>query len=143
MILPDVNLLLYAYNRDASQHEGAASWLKSALTRPEPVALTWTTILGFLRVSTSPRVFPNPMTASEAITAITEWLQRPTVALLQTEERHWEILQRMILRGNVSGSLITDAHLAALAIEHGATLCTTDRDFARFPGLRWQNPLEA
>jgi uncharacterized protein len=143
VILPDVNLLLYVHNRDAAQHEAAVRWLKSALAGPEPVALTWTTILGFLRMSTNPKVFPNPMTTSEAITAITEWQRHPAVALLQIGERHWEILQRMIVSGNVSGPLITDAHLAALAIEHGATLCTTDHDFARFPGLRWQNPLQA
>jgi uncharacterized protein len=142
VILPDVNLLLYAYNRDADQHEAAARWLESTLAGPEPFALTWTTILGFLRMSTNPRMFPNPMTAGEAISVVNGWLQHPAVALLEIGERHWEILQRMIVLGNVSGPLITDAHLAALAVEHGVTLCTTDRDFARFPGLRWQNPLE-
>jgi len=143
VILPDVNLLLYVHNRSAQQHEAAGRWLKAALAGPEPVALTWTTILGFLRMSTNPKVYPNPMTVGEAIAAVNEWLAHPAVALLHMGERHWDILARLIVTGNVSGPTITDAHLAALAIEHGATLCTTDRDFARFPGLRWQNPLQS
>jgi len=143
VILPDVNLLLYVHNRSAQQHEAAARWLTAALAGPEPVALTWTTILGFLRMSTNPKVYPNPMTVGEAIAAVNEWLAHPAVALLHMGERHWDILARLIVTGNVSGPTITDAHLAALAIEHGATLCTTDRDFARFPGLRWQNPLQS
>ena len=143
MILPDINLLLYVHNRSAEQHEAAGRWLETALPGPEPVALTWTTILGFLRIGTNPKVYPNPMTVAEGIAAINEWLAHPAVALLHMGERHWEILTGLIVRGSVSGPGITDAHLAALAIEHGATLCTTDRDFARFPGLRWQNPLEA
>jgi len=143
VILPDVNLLLYVHNRSAQQHEAAARWLTAALAGPEPVALTWTTILGFLRMSTNPKVYPNPMTVGEAIAAVNEWLAHPAVALLHMGERHWDILARLIVTGNVSGPTITDAHLAALAIEHGATLCTTDRDFARFPGLHWQNPLQS
>jgi len=142
VILPDVNLLLYVHNRSAEQHEAASRWLETALVGPERVALTWTTILGFLRIGTNPKVYPNPMTAAEAIAAVNEWLANPAVALLHMGERHWEILTGLIVRGSVSGPGITDAHLAALAIEHGAMLCTTDRDFARFPGLRWQNPLE-
>ena len=93
-------------------------------------------------MSTNPKVYPNPMTVGEAIAAVNEWLAHPAVALLHMGERHWDILTRLIVSGNVSGPTITDAHLAALAIEHGATLCTTDHDFARFPGLRWQNPLQ-
>jgi len=143
VILPDVNLLLYVHNRSAQQHEAAGRWLKAALAGPEPVALTWTTILGFLRMSTNPKVYPNPMTVGESIAAVNEWLAHPAVALLHMGERHWDILTRLIVSGNVSGPTITDAHLAALAIEHGATLCTTDHDFARFPGLRWQNPLRS
>ena len=142
MILPDVNLLLYVHNRSAQQHEAAVRWLTAVLAGPEPVALTWTTILGFLRMSTNPKVYPNPMTVGEAIAAVNEWLSHPAVALLHMGERHWDILTRLMVNGNVSGSGVTDAHLAALAIEHGATLCTTDCDFARFPGLRWQNPLQ-
>lgn len=143
MILPDVNLLLYVHNRSAQQHDAAVRWLRAVLAAPEPLALTWTTILGFLRMSTNPKVYPNPMTVGEAIAAVNELLAHPAVALVHMGERHWDILTRLIVSGSVSGPAITDAHLAALAIEHGATLCTTDRDFARFLGLRWQNPLQA
>ena len=142
MILPDVNLLLYAYNGDAEQHEAAVGWLESVLAGSEPIGLTWTTILGFLRMGTHPRMFPNPMTVEEATSVVNGWLQHPAVVVLASGDRHWEILQQMIVTGKVSGPLITDAHLAATAVEHGAVLFTTDRDFARFPGLRWQNPLE-
>jgi toxin-antitoxin system PIN domain toxin len=143
VILPDVNLLLYVHNRSAQQHDAAVRWLRAVLAGPEPLALTWTAILGFLRMSTNPKVYPNPMTVGEAIAAVNELLTHPAVALVHMGERHWDILTRLIVSGSVSGPAITDAHLAALAIEHGATLCTTDRDFARFLGLRWQNPLQA
>lgn len=143
MILPDVNLLLYSHNRSAEQHQATNVWFTAALTGPEPVALSWTTILGFLRVGTNARAYPNPMTVKEAIAAVNAWLAHPAMVLLHPGERHWEILSEMIIRGDVEGPSITDAHLAALAVEHGATLCTTDRDFARFPRLRWRNPLQA
>ena len=141
MILPDVNLLLYVHNRSAAQHEAAGRWLEAALAGPEPVALTWTTILGFLRIATNPKVYPNPMTVAEGIAAVNEWLVHPAVALLHMGERHWEILTGLIVRGSVSGPGITDAHLAALAIEHGLEVCSNDSDFARFSEVRWINPV--
>ena len=143
MILPDVNLLLYVHNQVATQHEAADRWFTEVFSGAEPIAFTWTTILGFLRVATNAKAYPNPMTVGEAVATLSDWLAHPAVVFLNAGERHWSILTGLIVAGDVRGPRITDAHLAALAIEHGATLCTTDRDFARFPGLKWRNPLEA
>lgn len=141
MILIDANLLLYAHNTEALQYEAARQWLTAALSRPEPIRLAWTSMLAFLRLSTDIRVFPQPKSMTEASAIVEEWLARPNIDILQPTERHWPILQDLLLVGQVRGPLVSDAHLAALAIEHGATLYTTDRDFARFPGLKWTNPI--
>lgn len=141
MILVDANLLLYAYHPRAEQHERARAWLEKALSGPEPVGLSWLTILAFLRLSTSPRVFERPLSAPEAEKIVSSWLAEPTVMVVGPGERHWEILRTLLLDAQVTGPLVSDAALAALALEHGATLKTTDRDFARFPGLRWENPI--
>ena len=108
-----------------------------------PVAFAWVTLLAFLRLSTSSRPLRQPYTIAEASAIVDELISRPNVYLLRPSDRHWGILQKLLLQGQASGNLVMDAHLAALAIEHGALLCTTDRDFARFPGLRWENPLSA
>ncbi|MBI4264558.1 MAG: type II toxin-antitoxin system VapC family toxin [Acidobacteria bacterium] len=141
MILPDANLLLYAYHPRAPQHEGSKNWLEAALSGSELVRLTWPTVWAFLRISTSPKVFEQPLSIAEATAAVSSWLERPTVDLLDPGERHWDILRRLVQEAQCTGPLVTDAALAALAIEHGATLYTTDRDFSRFPGLSWTNPL--
>ena len=143
MILPDANLLLYAYHPRADQHEASRAWLEGVLSGPELVAFPWLVIWAFLRISTNPRVFERPLSAAEAARAVSFWLGRPNVELLEPSRRHWEILGRLLDEGQVIGPLVTDAALAALAIEHGATLCTTDRDFSRFPGLQWENPIAA
>lgn len=101
----------------------------------------WLTLGAFLRIATSPRVFERPLAAAEAVAAVSSWLDRPNCGILEPGERHWEIVQRLIDEGQASGALVMDAALAALAIEHGATLCTVDRDFARFRGLSWRDPL--
>jgi uncharacterized protein len=141
MILPDTNLLVYAYNEGASQHRAARSWLEGLLSGPEPIALTWPTLGGFLRISTNRRIAKEPASIQEAIAVVDGWLRQPIIRILRPGERHWPILQRMLLAVNVGGNLVTDAHLAALAVEHDCELCSTDTDFARFPGLRWRNPL--
>jgi len=141
VILADANLLLYAYDSDSPFHKAARDWLERALSR-EPVAFAWLVLLAFLRLSTSTRPLRQPYTIAEASTVIDEWLERPNVHLLQPGDRHWAILRSLVSEGQATGNLVMDAHLAALAIEHGALLCTTDRDFSRFPGLRWENPLE-
>ncbi len=142
MILVDVNLLIYAHYVNSQFHDPTRSWFEKVLQGSEPIALGWASILGFLRITTSPRALASPLLLSEAIAVIEDLIQRPQVLVLSPSERHWSILQRMLTEGQAGGNLASDAHLAALAIEHGALLCTTDRDFSRFPGLRWENPLE-
>ncbi len=142
MILVDANLLLYAYNPSFDRHHIARTWLEEILGKPDPVRLAWTGILAFVRVATNPRAFEYPLSLEEAMSIVSSWLARPMVAILEPGERHWEILRDLLVRTQTRGPVITDAHLAALAVEHGATLCSTDRDFARFPGLRLLNPLE-
>jgi hypothetical protein len=143
VILVDANLALYAYNEDSVEHASARAWLEGTLSGDQQVGLPWHTLLAFLRITTNPRLFPRYFSIEESCAIVDEWLQMPQVAILQPGERHWSILQRMLTVGQAAGNLASDAHLAALAIEHGALLCTTDRDFARFPGLRWENPLQA
>jgi toxin-antitoxin system PIN domain toxin len=101
----------------------------------------WVTIWAFLRIATSPRVFEHPLSMAEARAAVASWLAQPNAGTLEPGERHGELLERLTGEGQVTGPLVMDAALAAIAVEHGATLCTADRDFARFPGLRWRNPL--
>ena len=137
----DLNLLLYAVNRDSASHERAKEWLEGVLSGEEPVALAWTVLLGFLRLATSPRVFPRPLEADQALELIDGWLALPHVAPLVPGDEHWRILRDLIATSGTAGNLTTDAHLAALAIEHGAELCSSDGDFARFRALRWVNPI--
>ena len=142
MILIDANLLLYAYDAASSHHDGARAWLERTLSAPAPVGLSWIVVLAFLRIATDARISASALTVGEASAAVSSWLARPNVALLEPTERHWAVLARLLDAGQARGPLVMDAHLAALAIEHGATLCTTDRDFTRFPGLSVRNPLE-
>lgn len=141
MILVDANLLLYAHNSSTEQHEKARVWLEEVFSGHEPVGLSWPTILAFLRITTNPRL-PHPLSRAEAMQIVSEWLERPQAVLVGPGENHWEILQHLLSAGKATGSLVMDAHLATIAIEHGATLYTTDRDFARFPKLRFRNPIE-
>jgi hypothetical protein len=139
----DLNILLYALNRDADRHQQAKAWLERALSAEEPVALPWAVLLGFLRVATSGRVFRRPLTPTQALTVVDGWLAQPSVVALNPGEEHWPVLRQLLAESGTAGNLTTDAHLAALAIENGAELCSTDADFARFPQLRWTNPLAA
>ncbi len=141
LILVDASLLLYAYNTSAPEHARARDWWSRALDSSAPVGLAWVTVLAFLRLTTSPRVFPRPLAGAHASRQVDLWLERPQARLVSPGERHWPILRTLLAEAQSYGPLTTDAHLAALAIEHGATLCSTDRDFSRFPGLRWENPL--
>ena len=141
MILVDANLLMYAYHTRAEQHRASRAWLESALSGTELVRFSWLTLWAFLRISTNRRVFERPLSASEAAVVVSSWLAVPMAGILEPGERHWEVLQGLMTQGQTSGPLIMDAALAALAIEHGATLHTTDRDFSRFPNLKWRNPL--
>jgi uncharacterized protein len=141
VILVDANLLLYAYHPRAEQHDVSRRWLESTLGGQELVRFSWLTLWAFLRISTNPRVFERPLGIGESTAAVSSWLARPIAGVVEPGERHWEILQALLARGQATGPLVMDAVLAALAVEHGATLCTTDRDFSRFPGLAWTNPL--
>jgi|SRR5579862_1964419 len=141
MILLDVNVLLYAYDARAEGHAKAKQWLEDAFNERRPLRLAWVTILAFLRISTNPRILANPLLSAEAVANINEWLAYPSVAILHPGDRHWSILTKLMADTNARGPLMTDAHLAALAIEHGAQVCTADHDFTRFAGLRLINPL--
>jgi uncharacterized protein len=142
MILIDANLLLYAYDARAAKHERAQAWLENILVSSEPVGLAWAAILAFLRISTHSGILANALSLSDAISIVSGWLAEDTVSILEATDRHWPVLCRLLTEGQAPGRLVMDAHLAALAIEHGATLCSTDRDFTRFKGLRLLNPLE-
>lgn len=142
MILPDVNLLLYAYDAATSEHSRAREWLQRTISTYEVVGFSWHTILSFLRISTLPRMIASPYQLDEAIDIVEDWLAFSNARILSPTENHWRILKQLLPKTPVRGSLIMDAHLAALAIEHGATLCTNDRDFARFPGLKLEFPLQ-
>jgi len=141
MILPDANLLLYAYYPRAPQHERSRRWLEAVLSGSEMVRFSWQTLWAFLRISTNPKVFERPLSIAEASAIVSSWLKRPNAGIVDPGDRHWEILHRLLVDGQSVGPLVTDAALAAIAIEHGGTLHTTDRDFSRFADLSWANPL--
>lgn len=141
MILVDVNLLIYAVNRDAPLHRKAKSWLEAAITGTETVGLSWNVLLAFLRLTTKAGLFRSPLQVETALGLVETWLEQPAVTLVAPTPHHFRVLRDLILPSGTAGNLTSDAHLAALAIEHGAELCSCDNDFARFPGLRWRNPL--
>jgi uncharacterized protein len=140
--LIDANLLLYAYNPSFERHAWARRWLEDILSRPDRVWLTWVTLLAFLRISTNSRAFAHPLAIDEAAAIVSAWLERPMVGVLEPGERHWEILKSLLVGTPVRAAEVMDAELAAIAIEHGVALHTTDRDFGRFAGLRVVNPLQ-
>jgi uncharacterized protein len=137
----DANLLLYAYNADAPQQPKAAEWIAKLLAGGEIVGLPWVTIWAFIRISTNSRVWPNPMPSPEAFAIVNEWLAQPGVVPLHPGPLHAQILERLVTDHGATGPMVTNAALAALAMEHGALLASTDQDFRRFPDLRWLNPL--
>jgi len=137
----DANVLIYAYNEDAPQHRAAADWLDRLLNSEEMVGLPWTTLWAFLRISTNARAWPKPIPVEDAFAAIHEWLDRSNVAIVHPGPRHIHLLDKLVREGKAAGPLVSDAALAALAMENGAALASTDRDFSRFDGLRWINPL--
>lgn len=142
MILLDANLLVYAHVTSLTQHHAARSWLDSRLNGPTPVGLPWPTLLSFVRLVSNPRIFERPQPISKAWKQVDDWLTCPVAWIPQPTERHREILGSFLTDTLGRSNLVPDAHLAALAIEHGLTLCSTDRDFARFPNLRWEDPLQ-
>jgi hypothetical protein len=141
MIVVDAPLLIYAHSQELPQYQAAERWFADALQDTETVGLPWASLLAFLRIITDRRVFRRPFTMREASDAVSTWLSFPAALPLYPTDRHWTILRRMLEHGQVTPRLVNDAHVAALALEHGATLYTTDRDFARFPDVRFVNPL--
>jgi uncharacterized protein len=137
----DANLLLYAYNADAPQQSAAARWLRELLKSGEVIALPWVTVWAFIRIATNSRIWSNPLSAKQVFAIVEEWLAQPGVVVLHPGPRHAEILKQLIIEYGVTGPLATDAVLAALALENGALLASTDQDFRRFSELRWKNPL--
>ena len=142
MIVPDVNLLLHAYNASSLVHADAKAWWEDRLDSSDSIGLAWVTVLGFLRIGTTPRIAAQPLHVHEACNHVRAWLARPQVGILHPGDRHAAILLGLLEQLGVGGNLTTDAHLAALAIEYQAEIHSTDADFARFPGLRWRNPLK-
>jgi len=141
VIVPDVNLLIYAHNRDAPHHAAARAWWEGLLNDTEPVALPWAVSLGFIRLMTHRAVLVTPMDPAAAVANVRAWFARPNVERLDPGPQHLDLLDRLLGAAGIAGNLTTDAHLAALAIEHQCELHSNDTDFARFPGLRWRNPL--
>ncbi len=141
MRLLDLNLLLYATNADSPQHQRAKRWLQGVIGGSDTVALEWVTILGFIRISTARNVFAKPLDPKQAFAIVDGWLARPNVVQVHPGSDHWRILRGLLSDSGAAGNLTTDAHLAALAIEYGCELCSSDADFARFPRLEWMNPL--
>jgi uncharacterized protein len=137
----DLNILLYAINRDSAQHAQVLAWWETALSGDRPVGLAWVVLLGFLRLSTNAKVFARPLTPEESLERVDAWLGHPNVRVVRESERHWEVLRQLLEQSGCSGNLTTDAYLAALAISQGGTLASCDTDFARFAGLGWENPL--
>ena len=141
MIVPDANLLIYAYNEGSEWHRTARQWLEKSFSDNTQIAFPWLVILAFLRLTTNPRVFPKPFSIQTVTAIVQSWLAQPNVALLLPGENHWSLLRKLLEDHQLNRELVSDAHLAALCMEHGAMLYTTDRDFARFKGLALRNPL--
>jgi toxin-antitoxin system PIN domain toxin len=141
--LPDVNLFLHAYDSRSPRHAPARDWLEQTLSGTETVGLSWIVLLAFIRLSTRSIVVERPLDVDTAIELVQSWLDQPCATVINPTERHAAVLRELLLPLGAAGNLTTDAHLAALAIEHGALLCSCDTDFARFHGLRWEDPLQA
>jgi toxin-antitoxin system PIN domain toxin len=140
--LLDANILIYAYNADAPEHPQMRQWLSDLFSDGERIGVSWLALWAFIRVATNPRLSPAAKPAAEAFRIARTLLSQSQVIVIEPGPRHAEILEQLVVDYRISGPLFTDAALAALAIEHGATLASTDRDFSRFPHLRWINPLD-
>jgi uncharacterized protein len=142
MILPDANLLLYAVNSSSNHHAVALRALHRIFAHAHGIAFAWTALLAFLRLSTRSGIFPRPLSIDDAMQVVERWLGHPRAQIINPGERHAQVLGQLLRSAGTAGNLTTDAHLAALAIEHGATIVTFDRDFARFEGVRWTVPTD-
>ncbi|MCY3988857.1 MAG: type II toxin-antitoxin system VapC family toxin [Gammaproteobacteria bacterium] len=141
MILVDANVLLYAYDRDSPHHKASRRWLEAQFSAGQPLRFALITLLAFVRIASDRRVYAKPLPPRKACELVEDWLAQPNTQLLQPGARTWKLLSRLCDRGQAKGVVVMDAHLAALAREHGASIATTDRDFARFPDLKLTNPV--
>ncbi len=141
MKLVDANLLIYAINADSPQHAKSRQWLENALSGNETIGFAWVVLLAFLRVTTRSAILERPLSHDKAIAYVDSWLALPVVELVVPGQNHWSILRALMTASGTAGNLTSDAHLAALAVENGATLISTDNDFRRFSGLSTENPL--
>ena len=141
MILIDTNLWLYASLQESPQHNQTKAWLETTFNGNEAIALPWSVVLAVLRISTQRRLMLQPLSPAQALALVEGWLRHPLVEVVQPGPSHWSVLRLLIQEAGTAGNLTSDAHLAALAIEHDCTLCSVDSDFRRFPGLRVRNPL--
>jgi uncharacterized protein len=142
VILVDANVLLYAEDQQSPYHMMAREWWDAQLSGASPVCLCWTVLGAFIRIGTNPRVFEHPLSLDQALSRVQSWLDQPCTRIIHPTDRHWIIFQKMLIEGQAVANLVTDAHLAALASEHGCELISTDTDFSRFPGIKWKNPLK-
>jgi len=141
MLIPDVNVLINAHNRSSQLHERSRDWWETALNSDRPIGLPWVVILGFIRITTNRRIIAHPLTVTDALDIVREWLEKPTVHIISPGDGHAEILFNLLEAVGAAGNLTTDAHIAALAIEYHAEVATIDSDFDRLPGVRWFNPV--
>jgi toxin-antitoxin system PIN domain toxin len=141
-VIVDANILLYAVDTRSPFHQPARDWLESALSGPVRVGLPWTSLTAFLRIATHPRASAHPLPPAEAWSLVTDWLGAGPAWIPEPTPQHADLLRRLIVDGDLRGNLVPDAHLAALAIEHGVSVCSADSDFARFPEVGWFNPVK-
>ena len=142
MKIVDINVLLYAVNKDTPHHEACRNWLEDALTSEDPLGFAWAVVLGFLRIVTNGRIMPHPLDSGTAIKLVDEWLMQPAAIIVQPTDRHWFVLKEIFAHLGTAANMTSDAHIAALAVEHGARLYSTDNDFSRIPIVRWTSPAE-
>ena len=141
MFLPDVNVLLYAIDSSSPQHVPCRDWLNGVLNAEEPIGWAWNVLLGFVRISTNPKVLTTPLTLAEAFDYLKQWLAQPPSQIVEPSVRHATLLRGLLDAVGTGRNSVSDAHLATLAIEHKGKVCSCDTDFGRFPGLNWLNPL--
>ena len=142
MILVDANLLLYAEDTRSEQHDDARTWWDAQLSGTDTVCLSWSVINAFVRIATNSRLHERPLTMQQAVNRVQSWIEQPCVRIVDPTEEHWNIFKRLLSTGKALGNLVTDAHLAALAVEHNCVMMSTDGDFARFKEVKWKNPIE-
>jgi toxin-antitoxin system PIN domain toxin len=142
MTLVDLTLIMAAVNNRAPMHRAARDWWEAQLNSDRKIGLSWLVVLGFIRLTTSSKIVPEPLPLADALAIVDSWLVRPNVKILQVTSQHWNVLQNMLHAVGHGAALTMDAHLACLAIEHDAEIATADEDFSHFPGLKWRNPLK-